>query len=269
MQEERFVLFLVNQIRHRHSRLGVRKLHYLLKERLECTHIKIGRDKLFSIMRKNQMLVRKKIRQTKTTNSRHWYKKYPNLIGRLDVIRPNQVWVSDITYLMQAKGFMYLSLVTDAYSRKIVGYNLAHTLEAIHSVKALQMALSNNENREGLIHHSDRGIQYCSYEYVKLLRTNNIEISMTQKGDPLENAIAERVNGILKQEYLEDKITSSQSQIEQIIHLYNSERPHLSCQMLTPEQAHQGNGILEKKWKNYYNPQKVNRIEDVSEIVNF
>ncbi len=187
-----------------------------------------------------------------TTNSRHWFKKYSNLVKDIEIDRPDKVWVSDITYLQKEGGFMYLSLITDAYSKKIVGYHIGETLAASHTVKALEMALSNKDSVEQLIHHSDRGMQYCCHEYVKLLQDHNIEISMTENSDPLENAIAERINGILKQEYFDYKTVYDQAKLKQAIDLYNRERPHMSCNMLTPEQAHQRTGRLKRHWKNYY-----------------
>ncbi len=252
-QEERFVLHLVKQIRLKHPKIGARKLHYLLEDQLKNAQIKMGRDKLFTVLRKHQLLVRKTRKYIHTTNSKHWFKKHPNLIKEIEINRPDKVWVSDITYLQKEGGFMYLSLVTDAYSRKIVGYHIGDSLAAVHTIKALEMALQTKEYfNEELIHHSDRGMQYCCHEYVKLLQDYNIKISMTQNGDPLENAIAERVNGILKQEYFDYKTVYNQQKLKEAIDLYNKERPHMSCNMLTPEQAHKRMGKLRKSWKNYY-----------------
>ena len=253
--EEHLILSQVDKIRHRQPRLGGRKL--LVK--LEEVGVQIGRDALFDVLRNNGLLVRRRRNGIRTTNSSHWLRKYPNLIRHFEPMRPNQLWVSDITYLETLEGFVYLFLITDAYSKKIVGWAIADNLDADNAVEALQMALrSMKEDCSGLIHHSDRGVQYCSDKYVKQLNKRNILISMTENGDPLENAIAERVNGILKDEWLYDmgKMEKSTMRkiIPQIIHIYNDERPHLSIDMLTPNVAHQMSEKLKRRWKNYYKP---------------
>ncbi|WP_461077789.1 IS3 family transposase [Spirosoma flavus] len=187
-------------------------------------------------------------------------RKYPNLIREYVPIAPNSLWVSDIVYVLVGEGFAYLSLVTDAYSRKIVGFCVSETLSAMGSLKALSMALKDCPDTSGLIHHSDRGVQYCCLEYVNLLKDNTIQISMTQSGDPLENAIAERVNGILKAELLADHyptLAMARKGIAQAVLIYNSLRPHSSCDMLTPQQAHQQTGNLRRRWKNYYKKREV------------
>jgi len=188
-------------------------------------------------------LVRRKKGKIYTTQSFHWYRKYPNKIKGVRPDRVNQIWVSDITYWKINCGHVYISLITDAYSRKIVGYNVADTLDAIETTQALMNALSNLErNHKGLIHHSDRGIQYCCTDYIRLLKENGIEISMTENGDPYENAQAERVNGILKEEYLYDYSVDNLAQarlvLDIVIKLYNTERPHMSCSYKTPEFVH-------------------------------
>ena len=253
--EEHFILSEVQKIRQRQPRIGGRKL--LVK--LEEMGFGIGRDALFDLLRHNGLLIRRRRNGIRTTNSSHWLRKYPNLIRHFEPIRPNQLWVSDITYLETVEGFLYLFLITDAYSKKIVGWAISDNLDADNAVEALQMALrSMKEDCSGLIHHSDRGVQYCSDKYVKTLTKHNILISMTENGDPLENAIAERVNGILKDEWLYDlgKIDKGGMRkiIPQIIHIYNDERPHLSLSMLTPNVAHQMSEKLKKRWKNYYRP---------------
>ena len=183
----------------------------------------------------------------------------------MSVSRPDEVWASDITYIHLAKGFAYLSLVTDAYSRKIVGYDLCKTLSATGCMAALRMAVKDNPSRsEGILHHSDRGIQYCCDDYVKLLEQHHIGISMTQSGDPLENALAERVNGILKDELLQAQYgTYSQAKlmVAKAISLYNNERPHSSVNMLTPAMAHLKTGELKKHWKNYYIAKKEQEVD--------
>lgn len=209
---------------------------------------------MFDILRQNRLLVKRKKKYAVTTNSKHWMKKYPNLIRGFSFIAPNQLWVSDITYIPIDGSFVYLSLITDVYSHKIVGYNLSETLERDGAVNALNMALNNvpKGTREGLIHHSDRGAQYCSYNYVKLLKENNIRISMTENGYPYQNAVAERINGILKDEWLDHEqfncFEQIKQQIDQIIPVYNDKRPHLSCDMKTPNQAYQLSGIIQKRW---------------------
>jgi len=251
--EQELVLEAVRRIRKKMPRVGSRKLLVRLLEQ----GFQIGRDALFDLLRENHMLVRRKRSSVRTTHSYHMYKKYPNLIKELPVNGPNQVWVSDITYIETEQGFVYLFLITDAYSRKIVGFKTADSLEAKHAVEALQMALKGLHGpAKGLIHHSDRGVQYCCQEYVKILNKQEIGISMTENGDPLENAIAERVNGILKVEWIYDQrfnnLAQVQGYVRQIIGIYNGERPHSSIEMLTPDQAHQRDGELQRQWKNYY-----------------
>ena len=243
----------IKEKRKNMPRLGGRKLHYLL----EKDGIHMGRDKLFELLRNNSMLVYKKKLKVYTTQSKHWLKKYSNLIEGLEVTMPNKLWVSDITYVIIDTWFAYLFLITDAYSRKIIGFCLSKSLEADGGIEALKMALSEVEwhNRAGMIHHSDRGVQYCSNNYVKLLETSHMLISMTQNGDPYENALAERVNGVLKEEWIHNEhftdFEQAKTRIAEIIRIYNNERPHSSCNMLTPQQAHQCTGKLKKHWKNY------------------
>jgi putative transposase len=243
-------------LREQLPRIGTRKLHYLLAERLAQHQISIGRDRLFDLLLSHGLLVRRrKRRKATTTDSNHPFRRYPSLIRELQVIRPCQLWVSDITYISLAEGFCYLSLITDAYSRKIVGYSLQPDLKKEGPLSALRMALAalNGQPKEPLIHHSDRGMQYCCSDYTTLLQFNDISISMTEKGDPYENAIAERVNGILKDEFLLDRTFDNYEQvlskITESIHVYNHLRPHASCDYLTPEQAHQKQGLLKAKWK--------------------
>ena len=249
--EEDVLLGIVQTYRKEMPRIGGTKLHYLINQ----SGYKVGRKALYDLLRNNKLLVRKRKKYTITTNSRHWMRKWPNLIRGFDFYQPNLLWVSDITYIDLKHGSAYLSLITDAYSRKIMGYQLNHTLESEGSIRALYMAIENTPetNRVGLIHHSDRGTQYCCKEYVKILTTNNIRISMTENGDPSENALAERVNGILKSEWINheqyDNFEQANNRISQIINTYNTVRPHLSCDMLTPEQAQLKVGKLKKRWK--------------------
>lgn len=242
----------VLSIRQQMPRLGTRKLYYMVKEQFKQEHISIGRDKLFRLLREERLLIARKKRYTKTTNSKHWMHKYPNLIKEMPIIMPEQVWVSDITYIAMEQGYAYLHLITDAYSKQIMGYYTSNDLAAASTMKALQMALANRIYNTELIHHSDRGLQYCSAGYVKILACNNIRISMTVDGNPYENAVAERVNGILKDEFGLDAVFSDmqqlQKQTEQAISLYNNNRPHLSCHMLTPKQMHNQKAIKIQTW---------------------
>ena len=248
----------VVKYRQKMPRIGGRKLHYLVNKELP-KEIHIGRDRFFNWLRGNNLLVKKRKTKIYTTNSHHWLHKYPNLIKDYTPSAPDQLWVSDITYLRTEEGVMYLFLVTDAFSKKIVGWKLADNLRAENALIALRMAIKQKNNEYQLIHHSDRGIQYCSEKYVKLLRKHNISISMTQNGNPLDNAIAERINGILKDEWLY-QITfktkrSSEVQMFKIVKLYNNLRPHLSLGMQTPEQVHKNNipeDMPKRFWKNYY-----------------
>jgi transposase InsO family protein len=252
--KEQQVKQAVLQIRRIMPRIGTRKLHFMLKEQFQSAQIKVGRDKLFTLLRNDGLLIVKRKKYMVTTNSKHWMHKYPNLIKELDVARPEQLWVADITYLDTLEANSYLHLITDAYSKQIMGYQLSNDMEAGSTLKALQMAISNRQYPwQPLIHHSDRGLQYCSKLYVNHLLKNNIQISMTENGDPYENAVAERMNGILKDEFgLGEKLGDLQEalhQTRQSIRIYNHLRPHQSCHYLTPLQVHQQQTITIKTWK--------------------
>lgn len=247
------ILGMVKQIRKDHPRMGTDKLYYLLKPQLQEHKISYGRDKLHALLSAYGLLVRHSKRGPKTTNSNHMYRKYPNLIRDMKLSRSCQLWVSDITYIRTSKGFVYLSLITDAYSKKIVGWCLWPDLSSRGALNALQMALENEKKTDKLIHHSDRGIQYCCYDYVNYLKGQQINISMTEKGDPYENAIAERVNGILKSEYglynvFEDYLQANEA-VKRAVNLYNNKRPHSSIEHKTPIQAHQFKGKMKNLWK--------------------
>lgn len=249
------IITLVMKIRERQKRIGGRKLLRMIRPQMP-TEEQIGRDAFFDLLRRNGLLVRKRRARAYTTNSFHWLHKYPNLIKGFIPNRSNQLWVSDITYIRTDAGFVYLYLITDAYSRKIIGWHLSETMEAQNALEALYMALSQlPADAKEVKHHSDRGIQYCSSKYVRCLQKHNINISMTENGDPYENAIAERVNGILKTEWLYDmtlkNCTEAKEAVGEIIHIYNTERPHSSIEMLTPDQAHQMTGELKRLWKTY------------------
>jgi len=246
-KEEQIIRKVLN-VRQQQPRLGTRKLHYILKDEL-C----VGRDKLFEILRKEQMLITKRRKYVKTTNSKHWMRTYADSAKQVQLKEPEQLWVADITYLTTQEETVYLHLVTDAYSKQIMGYTLSKDLKAESTVKALQMALSRRIYRSrDLLHHSDRGLQYCSALYINELQRHKCQISMTQDGSPYDNAIAERVNGILKDEfYCDEKFESfeqAKEHVEQSIMIYNNKRPHLSCEMLTPIEMHQQNYLKVKIW---------------------
>ena len=253
--KEDVILQEVASIRKELPRLGTRKLHYMLQNKLSSHQIQLGRDYLFDLLAEHKLLVRQRKRRITTTDSRHWMKKYTNLIKELVIIRPEQVWVSDITYVRLVNQWGYLSLITDAYSRRIMGFSFRQDLSAEGCLDALKMALDNRLYDQPLIHHSDRGSQYCSHKYVDLLLQNNIAISMTENGDPYENALAERINGIIKSEFnLYSSVLgfeNTKALIAKSIKSYNELRPHASCDYLTPEQAHLTSGSLNKRWKNY------------------
>ena len=254
VSQSMLVLDLVTALRRDVPGLGTRKLHLLLAEPLAKSGIKLGRDKLHKILYNHAMVIRQGRQAPQTTDSNHSLHKYPNLLIDRDIDAPRQVWVSDITYLYIGLGFGYLSLITDAYSKLIVGYCLHPFLTAEGSLKALDMALLTHlEREEELIHHSDRGSKYCSFDYVRRLKGANILISMTQQGDPYENAIAERVNGIIKTDFRLNRVfvtfEEAEKAVEKSIYNYNHLRPHMSCGYLTPVMAHQSEQPLKKYWK--------------------
>jgi transposase InsO family protein len=248
------VIELVIDIRRLMPKLGGRKLYYLLQDKLRT--IKIGRDKLFTILRANHMLIKPQRRYHVTTNSLHRFRKHRNLVSNKEINKPETVWVSDITYVGTRMNPSYLSLVTDAYSKKIMGYNVSQSLAVEGSLSALKMAFNNREyldRNEPLIHHSDRGLQYCSNEYQELITKNKVKASMTEKYDPYENAIAERVNGILKQEFNIARnlksIELKKELIKNAINIYNTKRPHFSNHMLTLLKMHKQNTLQRKVYK--------------------
>ena len=238
-------------------RPGGRKLHEMMGPFMEDHDLYIGRDVLFDLLRKNDLLVTRRRRsQPRTTNSDHWMRRYPDLIRNLEPARADELWVSDITYIrLKKKQFAYLSLVTDAYSRKIVGFCMNIDLSAEGPLLALEMALKGRTGDKPLIHHSDRGSQYCSDGYISLLQSGSIAISMTQSGNPRDNAIAERVNGILKLELLEEVYSNiKQAQCSAVIAIdtYNRVRPHSSVDMMTPEKAHSQTGPIKRRWRSLF-----------------
>ncbi len=255
--EEAIVLEMVREIRVHQPKIGVRKLQKMIAGKL-CEHqIKMGRDLLFELLARHGMLVKRRKVKPHTTNSRHWYKKYPNIA--IDIVPDgiNQLWASDITYLPTESGFVYLSLITDTFSRKVVGSHVSSDLSALNNVIALKQAIKSIEQPTvGLIHHSDRGSQYCSKEYTDVLKKHRILISMTENGDPRENAIAERINGTIKNELLEhikiQGLSDAKQKVLRAIAIYNNERPHQSCGYLTPQQAHSQEFEFKREWKSYY-----------------
>lgn len=223
--------------------LGGKKIYYQIKPLLNTQSIKMGRDKLFRLLSEHSLLIKPKRRYTVTTNSKHWLKKYPNIVKSLTITAPEQLWVSDITYIKTNEGNCYLNLVTDAYSRKIMGYAIAQNMNTEEMKKAYEMAIANRVYpNTSLAHHSDRGLQYCSNDYVQLSTDNNIRISMTENGDPYENALAERMNRTLKDEFGLGRIINTRQQAYQLaaeaVELYNHRRPHLTLNMKTPNNVH-------------------------------
>ncbi|HMG83633.1 MAG TPA: IS3 family transposase [Ferruginibacter sp.] len=246
------VVEMIAQTRVAMPRIGARKLYYLLLDKLQA--LKIGRDKFFGILRANHLLVEARRSYHVTTDSHHRFRKHKNLILEMSILQPEQVWVSDITYIGKREKPCYLSLVTDAYSKKIMGYYVADNMNTESSVMALKMAVKNRQNEASpLIHHSDRGVQYCSDCYQKILLKNKIQCSMTNNGDPYENAVAERINGILKQEFFIDTyhadINIMRKIVNEAVSIYNNQRPHYSNYMLTPKQMHNQSEIQIRTYK--------------------
>lgn len=262
--QEALVLQEVRKIKQEQPQLGTEKVYLLIKPFLQEHSIKMGRDKLYDLLRAHHLLPKRKRRGPGTTQSKHLFYKHPNLVKDLEVLRPGFVWTSDITYIRcGGDRFSYLSLITDAYSKKIVGWSLQPSLRAEGPIEALKMALRSINQRERnrvhggyshsptpLIHHSDRGIQYCCYQYVGLLEKYQVQISMARES--YENPIAERVNGILKEELLRPGYpdqASAKMAIAKAIRIYNEKRPHRSLNMMMPVQAHQMSGPIPKRWK--------------------
>ena len=266
------VLRMVRQIRRILPGVGTEKLYFLMKDWLVETGIKMGRDKLHELLREHDLLIKKKD-GIRTTNSNHHFFKYSDKRKELEVMRPERLWVSDITYLPVKGSYSYLSLITDAYSRKVVGWALEDSLDTTGPLKALKMALGQRKKKDGrmeLMHHSDRGTQYCSNRYTELLRANNIDISMVQSGDPRDNGIAERIHRTLKSEFLYGKpkgfrsLREATRVMKKNIEAYNEVRPHASVDFLTPAQAHSMEGEIKKRWKK---PDWKNRKKRKKEII--
>lgn len=240
--DESLVKELVLSERAHQPRLGGLKLHGMLRADLAAEDVKLGRDRFFEVLRNQGLLLEPLPKAPRTTNSSHSLPVFGNKIKDLVLTGPNQVWISDITYIRTREDFAYLSLITDKYSRKVVGFHLGRTLESADTLKALRMALSNLPEGAKPIHHSDRGCQYCSHDYVNELQANGLGISMTEIDHCAENAQAERVNGILKQEYFLNyefrSLEQAQRAVEEAVRLYNGRRPHRSLNMSTPDKVH-------------------------------
>jgi transposase InsO family protein len=246
------VVAMIKAVRLRMPRIGGKKLYKILH--MDLKKLKIGRDKLFAIMKANHLQITPKRRYHITTNSHHRFKKHKNLIENLRIYKPEQVYVSDITYIGTRTYPMYLALVTDTYSKKIMGFNVSNSLSTAGALSALKMAIKNRIYKHAdLIHHSDKGLQYCSNEYQEMLIKNKIICSMTEKYDPYQNAVAERVNGILKQEFLDgirvNDIQLMHLLVSESIDIYNNERPHYSNYYQTPQQMHLQSNIKMRTYK--------------------
>lgn len=259
-QQAEAVVEMVMEIRKRMPRIGTRKLYHLLQPELQ--EMNIGRDKLFKIMNANHLNIIPKQSYRVTTNTHHRFYKHKDLVHSLPILRPEQVWVSDITYLGIKHHHLYISFITDAYSKKIAGYDVSDSLQTSGVVRALKMAHKSRQYpTEELIHHSDKGLQYCSNEYQQLLQKYKLKCSMTEQYDPYSNAVAERVNRIIKNEFNLDQYQVGIEIMKQIIRetvtIYNGERPHFSSNLLTPNQMHQQNRIIIKTYKSKNRSQNV------------
>lgn len=241
---EEMVVQLVQSHRRKMPMIGGKKLYKLISPDLNKMKIELGRDKFFNILRSNGLLIKRKKRYTKTTNSSHRFWVYDNLIKGLEPMGKDKIYLSDLTYIRLEDSFMYLALTTDLYSRKIVGYDLSDSLNLEGCLRALKMSIKGKKKKdlEGLIHHSDRGFQYCSNPYTKLLIKKKMKISMSEKGNPYENAVAERVNGILKTEFMLGETFKSKEEarkaVKEAIETYNEYRPHMSIGYMTPNQKY-------------------------------
>jgi putative transposase len=257
------ILQQVLQIRNEQPRCGTRKLLIMLQPFFKKQDITIGRDVFFELLAKNKLLIRKRKRSTHTTNSKHFFRRYPNLVAHFTPLHAHELWVADITYIPMKERFAYLYLITDAYSRKIVGFHVSDDMRVSSAIVALQKALDQKPPDAIVIHHSDRGLQYCSNDYVALLKTHHAHISMTQNGDPYENAMAERVNGILKTELISESYTDLKAAMQHIarcITIYNYKRVHSSLNWQIPDKVHSQQGPQIKKWKNYYKTKKLKQL---------
>jgi transposase InsO family protein len=256
--QQAFIIDKVKSIRQQIKGIGGSQLHGMLKQELQLHNISIGRDRFYDLLRSHDLLIKRKKHYAVTTNSDHPYYKWPDLSANVTLTAIEQLWVSDITYLRTENGFVYLSLITDAWSRKIIGYHVSQHLKAQGCIIALNKAIASLQatqtEKRKLLHHSDRGIQYCCEPYIAILQKNNIGISMTQTGSPYDNAIAERVNGILKHQLGLNQVFKNYPEavaaVCKAIDAYNCLRPHRSISNLTPQKAHNTTRSLVKTWKN-------------------
>ena len=271
LSNEFLILQQIDAIRKYQPRCGGRKLFIMLQSFLKEQKIHIGRDHFFDLLRRNKLLVRKIKRSVHTTNSKHHFHRYPNMAKDFIPLKAHELWVADITYIPLKNRFAYLFLITDAYSRKIVGFHVSDDMKVSSATLALKKALAQKPAETIVIHHSDRGIQYCSTAYVQLLQQHNAHISMTQNGDPYENAMAERVNGILKSELISkyyDTIDNASIHIARCITIYNYKRRHSSINFQIPHEVHQQQGPQIRRWKNYYSPTKKIKQYDEENLTN-
>jgi transposase InsO family protein len=255
LSNEYLILQQIDAIRKYQPRCGGRKLFIMLQPFFKQHNIAMGRDNFFVLLARNKLLVRKRNRNIYTTNSKHHFYRYPNLVKDFTPLKAHELWVADITYIPLKNRFAYLFLITDAYSRKIVGFHVSDDMKVSSATLALKKALAQKPPETIVIHHSDRGIQYCSTAYVQLLQQHHAHISMTQNGDPYENAIAERVNGILKTELVSkyyDNIDLAAMHIARCITIYNYRRRHSSLNWQIPDDVHKQEGPQIRRWKNYY-----------------
>jgi len=271
--EANFIVEKVMEIRKDHPKIGGRKLYYIINPLMESEGINLGRDKFFDVLSKYNLLIKRRIRSIRTTYSNHWLRKYSNLVKDKKVDFPNEVWVSDITYWHIGDRFLYITFIMDVYSKKVLGYSVSDGMKTQDILPALEMALLNKKGPSmSLIHHSDRGCQYCSSEYVEILKREKIKISMTESGDPLDNPFAERINGIIKTEYLSNLNVKNKKEgfeaVKKAVYLYNESRPHLSCDLHTPNEIYEGKFKPKKLWKNYYYSTNVNSLQDSEKFVN-
>lgn len=261
---------LVKEIRKTQRKVGGRKLYKMLSRTIKNLDVPMGRDQFFEFLQEEGLLLRRRKRRVRTTMSKHRMPVYPDLLKGLRIERPGQVMVSDITYWAVPEGFYYVFLITDVCSHKIIGHRLAQSLDGAHALSALRMAMGGSLHAlEGQIHHSDRGSQYCYAKYVKCLRSHGMRVSMTQTSDPRDNAIAERVNGILKNELMEhlvpENFTQGKEMLDEAVRIYNEERLHMSIDFQVPAKAHELHYRLNQRWRNYYTG--VNPIQDKPELV--
>jgi transposase InsO family protein len=255
LSNEHLILQQIDLIRKYQPRCGGRKLLFMLQPFFKQHNMAMGRDNFFALLAKNKLLVRKTKRNVYTTNSKHHFHRYPNLVKDFVPLKAHELWVADITYIPLKERFAYLFLITDAYSRKIVGFHVSDDMKVSSATLALKKALAQKPPETIVIHHSDRGIQYCSTEYVALLQQHHTMISMTQNGDPYENAIAERLNGILKGEFISkhyDTVDNASNHIARCITIYNYKRRHSSLNWQIPDDVHKQQGPQIRRWKNYY-----------------